>query len=90
MTATKPDRIAARLTAEQGEIIRRAAEVEGSTITEFAVSAAVARAREVLADQRLFVLDDVAWTEFAAALDAPVRPRPRLARLLATPAVFEE
>jgi uncharacterized protein (DUF1778 family) len=90
MTAAKPDRIAARLTTEQGEIIRRAAEVEGATITEFAVSAAVTRAREVLADQRLFALDDAAWTEFTAILDGPVKHRPHLAKALSRPSPFEE
>jgi uncharacterized protein (DUF1778 family) len=90
MTAAKPDRIAARLTAEQGDLIRRAAEVEGATITEFAVSAAVTRAREVLADQRLFVLDDAAWTQFTAILDAPVTHRPHLTTLLTGPSLFEE
>lgn len=90
MTSTKTDRIAARLSAEQGEIIRRAADVEGTTITDFAVSATMARAREVLADQRLFVLSEAAWVELNAILDAPVQHKPKLTKLLAAPSVFEE
>jgi uncharacterized protein (DUF1778 family) len=30
----------------------------------------------------LFILDDVRWARFQAALDAPPRARPRLARLM--------
>lgn len=86
---TKPGRIAARLSVEQDEIIRRAAEVEGSTLTEFAVSATMAHAREVLADQRIFLLSEPSWAEFNALLDAPAQHKPRLSKLLTEPSVFD-
>ena len=40
-------------------------------------------------DRRYFVLDPERWAVFQAALDAPVRPNPRLKKLLRTPSVFE-
>lgn len=86
---TKDDRIAVRVSQEQSELIRHAAEVEGATVTDFTVQAAVARARDVLADRRLFELDDAAWTEFTALLDRPVEYPARLAKLFAEPSVFE-
>jgi uncharacterized protein (DUF1778 family) len=49
----------------------------------------VARAKDVLADQRLFVLGDVAWGEFAAVLDRPVSHKPRLEWLMAEDSIFE-
>src|SRR5438128_2653801 len=79
--ATKTERLAARLTPEQYALIRRAAEVEGTDLTNFTVTAALAHARDVLADRRLFVLTDAAWTEFLAALDRPVSHKPRLGKL---------
>ena len=85
----KTERLAARLTPEQDALIRRAAEVEGTDLTNFTVTAALAHARDVLADRRLFVLTDAAWTEFLAALDRPVSHKPRLEKLFAERPIFD-
>lgn len=87
--AHKTERFAVRLTPEQDALIRRAAEVEGTDLTNFTVTATLAHARDVLADRRLFVLDDVAWQEFVAVLDRPVSPKPRLERLFSEPSIFD-
>lgn len=87
--ATKTERFAVRLTAEQDALIRRAAEVEGTDLTNFTVTATLAHARDVLADRRLFVLDDAAWGEFLAVLDRPVTHKPRLQKLFAEPSIFD-
>lgn len=87
--ATKTERVAVRLTSEQNALIRRAAEVEGTDLTNFTVSATLAHAREVLADRRLFILDDAAWQEFLAVLDRPVTPKLRLERLFSEPSPFD-
>ncbi|OBG11810.1 hypothetical protein A5768_11365 [Mycolicibacterium fortuitum] len=87
--ATKTERFAVRLTAEQDALIRRAAEVEGTDLTHFTVTATVARARDVLADRRLFALDEAAWAEFLAVLDRPVTHKPRLEKLFAEPSIFD-
>lgn len=87
--ATKTARVAVRLTSEQNALIRRAAEVEGTDLTNFTVTATLAHAREVLADRRLFILDDAAWQEFLAVLDRPVTPKPRLERLFSEPSPFD-
>lgn len=88
--ATKTERFAVRLSSEQGTLIRRAAAEEGTDLTNFAVTATVARAREVLTDRRLFTLDDAAWTEFLAALDRPVSRKPRLEKLFKEPSIFTD
>lgn len=87
--AVKDSRIAVRLSSEQDALIRHAAEVEGASITEFTVAAALSHASEVLADRRVFAVDDAAWGEFLAVLDRPVNHKPRLAALLAEPSIFE-
>ena len=87
--AIKTERVAVRLTSEQNALIRRAAEVEGTDLTNFTVTATLAHAREVLADRRLFILDDAAWQEFLAVLDRPVTPKPRLERLFSEPSPFD-
>lgn len=78
-----------RVSQEEGALIRRAAETEGVTVTDFTVRAAVARAGDVLADRRLFGLDDAAWNEFVAILDRPVAYKPRLTELFTEESVFE-
>lgn len=89
MSVVKDSRIAVRLSSDQDELIRRAAEVEGTSITAFTVDAAVSRARDVLVDRRLFMLDDAAWTEFLAVLDRPIAYKPRLEKLFASESIFE-
>jgi len=64
--------------------------VEGTSITEFTVAATMSHAIDVLADRRMFAIDDAAWGEFPAVLDRPVSHKPRLAKLFAEPSVFTE
>lgn len=87
--ANKTERFAVRLTAEQDALIRQAAEVEGTDLTNFTVTATLAHAREVLADRRLFILDGAAWEKFLEILDRPAMAKPRLAALFAEPTVFD-
>lgn len=77
-----------RLTDEQDALIRHAAEVEGTTVTDFAVTSAVTHARDVLADRRVFMLDPATWTEFLAVLDRPIVPKPALEKLLSEPEIW--
>jgi uncharacterized protein (DUF1778 family) len=87
--ATKTERFAVRLTSEQDALIRRAAEVEGTDLTNFTVTATLAHARDVLADRRLFVLDDAAWAEFLAVLDRPVSHKSHLEERFAEQSIFD-
>jgi uncharacterized protein (DUF1778 family) len=43
----------------------------------------------VLAKQQIFRLNAKQWAAFTAALDAPPKRRPRLARLLREPSVLD-
>jgi uncharacterized protein (DUF1778 family) len=88
--STKTQRLAARLTPEQDALIRRAAEVEGTDLTNFTVTAALAHAHDVLADRRFFMLDDAAWTQFQAMLDRPVTHKPRLEKLFSERSIFDD
>lgn len=88
MTVVKDSRIAVRLSSDQDALIRHAAEVEGTNITEFTVAATMSHAIDVLADRRMFAIDDAAWGEFIAVLDRPVSYKPQLEKLFAEPSVF--
>ena len=78
----KEGRLSLRANPRQETLIRHAAEVQGKTVTSFVLDSATATAQQVLADQRTFLLGPAAWDEFVAALDRPVRRRPRLEALL--------
>ena len=88
--AAKDSRIAVRLTSEQDALIRQAAEAEGTDLTNFTVTATLAHARDVLADRRMFGIDDAAWTKFLTVLDRPVSRKPRLEKLFTEPSPFDE
>lgn len=90
MASIKDSRLAVRLSSDQDALIRRAAEVEGTSITEFTVAATMTHAIDVLADRRVFSIDDAAWREFLAVLDRPVCHKPRLEKLLNEQSVFTE
>ncbi|MFD1827705.1 MULTISPECIES: DUF1778 domain-containing protein [Mumia] len=78
----KDERLHVRLTKEQMDLIRSAAEVEHRTVSDFAVTALSDRANDVLADQRVFELTGSRWDELVAVLDRPATVRPQLAESL--------
>lgn len=89
MSQTKTERLHLRVTPEQSSTIKRAAELLGTSVTDFALGAALASAHEKLADQRLFLLDDAAWAELNAVLERPVMRKRRLRELFAEDSIFE-
>jgi len=88
-TNLKSERIDVRTTPEAKETLQQAAAMTRKNVSEFLLEAGLAAASEALMDRRTFMLSDEQWLEFQEALDAPVRPKPRLARLLSEPSVLE-
>lgn len=88
-TESKSERIDIRTTISVKRVLQEAAAAKSKTVTEFMLDVALTEAAEVLAERRLFQLDDEEWAAFQAALDAPTKPKPRLEALLREPSVFE-
>ena len=86
----KSERIDIRTTPRVKRTLQDAATVSSKTVSEFLLDSALTKAAEVLADRRLFLLDDEQWESFMAALDAPPQPMPRLEKLLREPSVLEK
>lgn len=80
--------ITVRLTDQQDALVRAAAALTAGTVEDFAAAATVSRAREELAEQRLFTLDDEDWADLTTVLDRPVVHKPRLARLFTEDSIF--
>jgi uncharacterized protein (DUF1778 family) len=86
----KSERLAARVTVTQKRLVERAAAAEGISTGDFTVSAAVDRAKAVLADRVVIELADADWEHVSAVLDQPPAPMPGLVQLLRRPPVFRE
>lgn len=87
--AAKTERLNVRLTSAQDEVLRRAAEAQGESMSEYVLRHAIEAAETDLADRRVFVLDDAAWRRLNAVLERPAARKPQLAKLLANPSVLE-
>ena len=81
MSSTKTRRLDLRLTEEQDALIRRAAEQDARSISDFVLSAATLEAQRRLADQRLFLMDDEQYARFEEILQTPPSDDPKLRRL---------
>jgi uncharacterized protein (DUF1778 family) len=85
----KVERIDIRTTSHVKRTLQEAAAASHKTVSEFLLDSALTQAAQVLADRRLFLLNDEQWDAFMAALDAPSEPMPRLERLLREPSVLD-
>ena len=84
LTSSKTQRVDLRISPAAKEMIQAAAQAQDKTVSEFLLDSGLTSAAETLTDRRLFILDDAKWRAFQAALDAPPRARPRLAKLMKT------
>lgn len=88
--ASRDQRLNFRASAHQELMIRRAAEATDSTITDFILGSVLESAERVLADRKWFTATDEQWAEFQSLLDAPLKPMPKLDRLLRRESPFDE
>ncbi len=85
----RTEKLDLRLTAAAKQTLEAAASAVRSSVSAFVLESALSRADEALADRRTFILSKSKWTAFLAALDAPVRPLPRVQRLFTEPGFFD-
>ena len=88
MNSTKTRRLDLRLTEEQDALIRRAAEQDARSISDFVLSAATLEAQRRLADQRFFMLNEEDHARFEEILQAPPTDDPKLRKLFDRPSPF--
>lgn len=88
--ATKTERLNLRLTSAQDAVLRSAAEARGESTSDYVLRHAVEAAEMDLADRRVFVVDDAAWTELQALVSAPPELPLPMAKLLSNPSVLEQ
>ncbi|MBU9217751.1 DUF1778 domain-containing protein [Burkholderia gladioli] len=75
-------RFEARVEADVLSVIRRAAEIQGRTMSDFVVSAAREAAQRAIADAEVIRLSVKESERFAAAILSPAKPTDALQRAL--------
>ncbi len=86
---TRNARLELRLSSDVKNLLQQAADAMGKKLSEFVIDCARNEAVDVMADRRLFLLDEQQMSEFEQILDRPVRENPRLKKLLATEHPFK-
>jgi uncharacterized protein (DUF1778 family) len=81
--AAKKERLEARLTSEQKELLQRAAEIEGTTLTDFVIRSAQAQARRVIEEHTRIKLSLEDSQAFVASLLNPPAPNQRMMKAAA-------
>ena len=75
-TATRTTRFEARISREMLALVKRAAEIEGRSISDFVVTAAQDAARRTISETEIIRLSRAAQEQFAALLLNPPTLRP--------------
>lgn len=87
--AARTEKLDLRLSYAAKRTLETAASVSSRSLSAFVLESALSHAEQTLADRQTFVLSKTKWSEFQRALDAPIRPLPRLQRLLTEPGFFD-
>ena len=81
MASFKAARINLRTTPEQAALIRRAAEAQRKSVTEFVLESACRSAESALFDTKTFMFDKQGWKQFNKALKRKAKAVPELVEL---------
>jgi uncharacterized protein (DUF1778 family) len=90
VTGSKDERLHLRLEPAQKALLEAASSASGSSLSAFVLRAATEAAADLLADRRVFVLDDAAWRVFDEALERPAAEVTGLQELLAAPTILDD
>lgn len=79
-----------RARSDQRDLIDRAASSLGRNRSDFMLEAACEKAQTIMLDRIFFAINDLAFAQFTALLDAPIEANPALDRLLARRPLWEK
>ncbi len=85
---SKSERIDVRASAPVKQLLQEAARASHKNVSEFLLDAGIVAANQTLADRLRFELAPDQWEAFQAALDRPVKAKPKLMKLLNEPGLL--
>lgn len=88
--SAKAERLHLRVDADQKALLEAASQATGASVSTFVLKAATEAAADVLADRRVFVLDQDAWQVFDEVLTRPASDVAGLRELLHGPTVLDD
>jgi uncharacterized protein (DUF1778 family) len=88
--SSKAERLHLRVDPEQKALLEAASRAAGDTVSGFVLRAATEAAADILADRRVFVLDEQSWRMFDQALSRPAAEVPGLHELLSALTVLDQ
>ncbi|PWQ92721.1 DUF1778 domain-containing protein [Leucothrix pacifica] len=74
MNTISLERIEIQIPSDVKQVLSKAAEINGSTLSAFLMSAAVEKARDVLQAHQHFELSETEWQFFMSVLETPPEP----------------
>jgi uncharacterized protein (DUF1778 family) len=89
-TTAASERVHLRMTPTAKWTLQRAAAATNKSLTEFLLDAGLNAALDAVEHRRVLQLDDKRWNAFIAALAAPPKTNPKLGKLLARKAAWEQ
>jgi uncharacterized protein (DUF1778 family) len=81
MASNKVARINLRTTREQDSLIRRAADAQRKSVSEFVLEAACRSAESTLLDTKTILLDKQGWKQLSEVLNRNAQEVPELVKL---------
>lgn len=79
--ARKSERIALRATSKQKSMLELAADIHGTSTTDFVLRAACIAAENAILDQTVFLVDDERYAQLLDAIENPPEPNDKLRSL---------
>lgn len=83
-------RLSIRTSAEQKELLKRAAQARGTDLSAFVLQASLEQARQALAQESVVVLSPSDYQQLCQALDEPATPNLALRALMNRKRVWDE
>ena len=86
---TKSERLSFRASPAQRKLLERAALANNKSLTEYVLEVACEAAENDVLDQRIFFVDEKAFSKFEKALNAPAKVSKEMRDLLSRSAPWE-
>lgn len=88
--SSKDERLHLRVDPQQKALLEAASRAAGDTLSGFVLRVASEAAADLLADRRMFILNEQDWQLFDRALSRPAAEVPGLRELLSVPTVLDQ